>query len=115
MAQKLKSTLMEKFGKHDYYLCSSFDPEGKQHDQKKYWRGPVWINLNWILYHGLRRYQFEETAKRVKNDSLELVDTLGFYEYFNPSKKTSKLLRTSLITFFNAIIDEIVPSNCLPP
>ena len=46
--------------------------------------------MNWILYHGLKRYQFEEIAKRIKNDSLELVDKLGFYEYFNPSKKTSK-------------------------
>ena len=32
----------------------------------------------------------KEIAKRIKNDSLELVDKLGFYEYFNPSKKTSK-------------------------
>ncbi len=61
-----------------------------QHDPKKYWRGPVWINLNWILYHGFKRYKFKETAKRIKNDSLELVDKLGFYEYFDPSKKKSK-------------------------
>ena len=90
IAKRLKSTLVEKFGKEDYYLCSSFDPEGIQHDPKKYWRGPVWINLNWILYNGLKRYKFKETAKRIKNDSLELVDKLGFYEYFNPSKKNSE-------------------------
>ena len=89
-AKRLKSTLVEKFGKEDYYLCSSFDPEGIQHNQKKYWRGPVWINLNWILYQGFKRYKFEETAKRIKNDSLELVDKFGFYEYFNPSKENSK-------------------------
>ena len=94
MAKKLKNTLMKKFGKHDYYLCSSFDPEGKKHDQKKYWRGPVWINLNWIIYHGLKRYQYEEIAKRIKNDSLELVNKFGFYEYFNPSKKTSEEINT---------------------
>ena len=39
-------------------------------------------------------------AKRMKNDSLELVDKLGFYEYFNPSKKTSKIpnIHTQLIS-----------------
>ncbi|MFQ5456307.1 MAG: hypothetical protein ACE5EA_08915 [Nitrospirota bacterium] len=39
-------------------------------DTKNYWRGPVWINLNWMLYHGLKRYGFLEKAMAVRQDIL---------------------------------------------
>ena len=30
------------------------------------------------------------SEKKINKDEVELVDKLGFYEYFNPSKKTSQ-------------------------
>jgi len=56
-------------------------------DFKKYWRGPVWINLNWLLYRGLLRYDMDKVAERVKQDSLALLSEQGFYEYFDPRKE----------------------------
>ena len=40
--------------------------------------------MNWLIYHGLRDYGFLGTAKRVKWDFLDLVNKLGFHEYFDP-------------------------------
>lgn len=53
-------------------------------DEHKYWQGPTWINTNWLIIDGLRRYGFEEEAERIKTQSLKLVASNGSYEYFSP-------------------------------
>lgn len=83
-AHKMVKTLIDKFGSDSHYLCASFDTSHKKFNPKKYWRGPVWINLNWMLYHGLHSYGFNELAKRIKEDSISLIELNGFYEYFDP-------------------------------
>lgn len=89
-AKKMVETLMgPKFHSNDslpYYLCPSFTPLSNKFDAKKYWRGPVWINMNWMLYHGLKSYGYTQEAAMVKSDSIELISYYGFYEYFDPKK-----------------------------
>jgi neutral trehalase len=89
-AKKMVDTLMgPKFHSNDnlsYYLCPSFTPLSSKFDSKKYWRGPVWINMNWMLYHGLKSYGYSQEAAMVKSDSIELISYYGFYEYFDPKK-----------------------------
>ena len=82
-AKRLVAIMIEKFGGEDKYLCASFDPTHERFNPRKYWRGPVWINLNWILYNGLKRHGFDEIANRVKSDSLKLIEKNGFHEYFD--------------------------------
>ncbi|MFQ5815068.1 MAG: hypothetical protein ACE5G7_01055, partial [Candidatus Hydrothermarchaeaceae archaeon] len=55
-------------------------------ESANYWRGPIWININWMLYQGLRRYGFGDKAESVRGDIIELVRRFGFYEYFDPIK-----------------------------
>ena len=71
----------------EYYLCASFDPTSEAFDPGRYWRGPVWINLNWLLYHGLLRYGFQDLAGQVRADTMELLEQWGFYEYFDPRRQ----------------------------
>ncbi len=52
-------------------------------DRLNYWRGPVWININWLLMQGLRRYGYHQKADSVAKDILELPMRFGFYEYFD--------------------------------
>ncbi len=70
----------------DYFLCASYDPTSPSFDSKRYWRGPVWINLNWLIYHGFRRYGFVDLAEQIRTDTLELIRQCGFYEYFDPRR-----------------------------
>ena len=86
-ASVLVQTMMNKFGKENFYLCASFDPESDRFNAKKYWRGPVWVNLNWILYNGLNLYGFKDIAQRVKKDTIEIIEKNGFYEYFDARKE----------------------------
>lgn len=68
----------------DGYPVSSYDRYGFGYSPVKYWRGPVWINTNWLLMHGLRHYGYDEQAAKLESASLELVENSGFHEYFHP-------------------------------
>lgn len=59
------------------YDSGSFDP-------LKYWQGPTWVNTNWLIINGLRRYGFETEARNLERQTLELVTKSGMNEYFNP-------------------------------
>ncbi|NNJ88350.1 MAG: hypothetical protein HKP53_03025 [Eudoraea sp.] len=93
-AKILVNTMMEKFGGDDKYLCASFDPSDDRFNPKKYWRGPVWINMNWLLYNGLKNYGFLDVAERIKKDTVELISRDGFFEYFDCRKDNGEPART---------------------
>jgi glycogen debranching enzyme len=52
---------------------------------RNYWRGPVWINVNWFLIRGLERSRLEAEAAALRDSTLELVTHSGFTEYYEPS------------------------------
>ncbi len=52
---------------------------------RNYWRGPVWINVNWFLVRGLERCGLEAEAAALRDSTLELVTRSGFTEYYEPS------------------------------
>tara|TARA_R110002051_G_scaffold318884_1_gene402034 strand:+ start:203 stop:1513 length:1311 start_codon:yes stop_codon:yes gene_type:complete len=93
-AKILVNTMLEKFGGEDKYLCASFDPTNDRFNPRKYWRGPVWINMNWMLYYGLKNYKFDDVAEQIKKDSIELIERDGFFEYFDCRKDNGELNRT---------------------
>jgi glycogen debranching enzyme len=53
-------------------------------DGRRYWRGPTWINVNWMLIEGLRRSGQATLADRLALRTLELIERSGFREYFDP-------------------------------
>jgi hypothetical protein len=52
-------------------------------DSRNYWRGPVWININWMLSQGLKGYGYKEKADAMKKDMIQLPIRFGFHEYFD--------------------------------
>ena len=84
-AHKLNSYL-QGLSKRGYYLCPSFDPDSPLFDSKRYWRGPIWPQMNWMIHAGLKNYGFDDTAQIVKEDLNALIHKLGFYEYFESRK-----------------------------
>ncbi len=51
---------------------------------RRYWCGPVWIQMNWIVAQGLRRYGFNVAAQAVVHDSLALMERGDIREYYDP-------------------------------
>ncbi|HVS58748.1 MAG TPA: trehalase family glycosidase [Candidatus Saccharimonadales bacterium] len=51
---------------------------------KRYWQGPTWINMNWLVIDGLKRYGFHDHADALTEVCLELAHKNGMSEYFDP-------------------------------
>lgn len=51
---------------------------------KLYWQGPSWVNINWLVIDGLRRYGFHGHASALRESTLEMIAKSGFSEYFDP-------------------------------
>jgi len=66
------------------YGVPSFEPGRPEFEPLRYWRGPVWLVVNWMLIDGLRANGEAGLAARVLKDSLALVGKSGFGEYFDP-------------------------------
>jgi hypothetical protein len=66
------------------FVVPSFDLKSADFDERRYWRGPVWINTNWLLWHGLRQHGHDSLAAEIAASSLRLVARSGFHEYFDP-------------------------------
>ena len=82
---KINRKLIKDLKKHNYkdkYFFSSIKPNHKSFEEKRYWRGPVWINSNWIIYQGLKDKD-KDFAKVLKNKTLELLEKKKFHEYYN--------------------------------
>lgn len=62
----------------------SYSRLAEGYDPGRYWRGPVWVNVNWMLYHGLRAYGYADYAAWLREATVGLVAAGGFREYFNP-------------------------------
>lgn len=49
-----------------------------------YWQGPSWVNTNWLIIDGLKRYGFKDHAAALRESTLEMTAQHGCYEYFDP-------------------------------
>lgn len=65
------------------YTIPNFDMTADEFDSRNYWRGPVWININWMLSQGLKGYGYKEKADAMKKDMIQLPIRFGFHEYFD--------------------------------
>lgn len=58
------------------------------------WRGPVWINYNYMIIEGLRRYQFDEDADALSQKTIAAVARWWeqdgvIYEFYDPADAVS--------------------------
>jgi glycogen debranching enzyme len=66
------------------YGVATVAPDDPLFDGKRYWRGPTWCVMNWLLADGLARHGLIEDAEAVRADTAKLLVDHGFAEYFDP-------------------------------
>lgn len=68
----------------DFYLVPSLSPDDPRFDSKRYWLGPVWAVVNYLIATGLKEHGHDDIAARIAADTRRLIETSGFMEYFDP-------------------------------
>ncbi len=63
----------------------SYDRTAADFDTRRYWRGPLWINVNWLLRRGLLVHGFRDEAEDLRAAMVRLVHRNGHFEYFHPT------------------------------
>lgn len=67
------------------YLMPSLDPDDPGFQMLRYWRGPVWAVVNFMIGRGLAECGYADEARRLRDDTRALIDRSGFYEAFDPT------------------------------
>jgi glycogen debranching enzyme len=71
-------------------LCTSTAVTEPAFDPVKYWRGPIWVNVNWMLYHAFLGNGLPDLAERIKRETLDLLQAHGMWEYFDPRPQSAR-------------------------
>ena len=83
-AETLVKLLENERGFGPAYPIPSVPIDSQWFKPMKYWQGPTWMNINWLIIDGLKRYHFDDHAAALTDLSLEMVSKSGFAEYFDP-------------------------------
>lgn len=88
-AQHIKGVLMTPENLMTPFRLPCVGRSEKQFDPNNYWRGPVWININWLVSIGLDCYGFHDAASLLRNATLSAVaQDITPREYYNPLNGT---------------------------
>ena len=52
----------------------------------RYWRGPAWTHMSWLIAAGLDHQGATDLAEEVRVGTLALCEQIGFFEYFDPRR-----------------------------
>lgn len=65
-------------------LVPSLSAEHVEFDRHRYWRGPVWAIMNFMIHDGLQHYGLKRIANRIQKYTRTVIYLHGFKEYYDP-------------------------------
>ena len=99
---------LKEYNSHREYFFTTVNPKDKTFEETRYWRGPVWINSNWIIYQGLLDKD-KNFSNLIKNKTLKLLENKKFHEYYN--YKTGECLGANNFSWSAALYLDLKLNN----
>lgn len=95
-ASRMLSGLASRFAVR--WPLPSTSPADPAYDPRRYWRGPTWINVNWLLVSAV--------GPELGDATVDLVRRNGFFEYFHP--ETGEGLGGEQFTWTAALVLDLI-------
>ena len=99
---------LKEYNSQNEYFFTTVNPKDKTFEETRYWRGPVWINSNWIVYQGLLDKD-KNFSNLIKKKTLELLENKKFHEYYN--YKTGECLGANNFSWSAALYLDLKLNN----
>ncbi len=72
------------------------------------WRGPTWINVNYLLIEGLQRSGYEDLARELRRRTLDLITSRDdIYEYYDPLTGENPPTAASMFGWSSAVFIDL--------
>ncbi len=71
-------------GPDSEWLLPTAAKNERDYSPRRYWCGPIWVIVNWLMHQGLLRYGYHDLAESLRMQTLALIERHGFREYYDP-------------------------------
>ena len=72
------------------------------------WRGPTWVNVNYLLIEGLQRTGYVDLARELRRRTLDLINLHSdIYEYYQPQTGEVPPLAASIFGWSSAVFIDL--------
>jgi putative isomerase len=79
-----------------------------KYDPFKMWRGPTWVNVNYLLIEGLQRSGYPELARELRRRTLDLICCRNdIYEYYHPESGENPPNAASMFGWSSAVFIDL--------
>jgi glycogen debranching enzyme len=75
----------DRIGARVRYMVPSLDPDDPGFQMIRYWRGPVWAVVNYMIGTGLLEQGHLAQGERVRGDTRAMMNQTGFFEAYSPT------------------------------
>ena len=75
---------MERIASLTQFGQSSWDPDAPLFESQRYWCGPLWCQMNYMIAKGLSEQGYSDLANKMRFDLKQVIELSGFYECFDP-------------------------------
>jgi glycogen debranching enzyme len=85
MADRLVAHLTDEREFWPRYPLPTVALDDPKYDSQTMWRGPTWVNVNYLMVEGLLRTGYADTARELRRRSLEMMmGEKDIFEFYQP-------------------------------